>query len=285
MPKRLGDFTAGDWLRLRPLTQTLKTLRYDAIDARHRRKPARSGGIGQIVGAMAGRRILITVAFEDAQAIDWQIRLLRRYVACDLHVIADNSYDDAHADAIRAVCEAAGALYLRLPATAARSSRGHGLALNWLWSNVVKPGRPAAVGFIDDDFFPTGPDDPFAALESQDFFGFIRTAGERWFLWAGYCVFSFPAVENKALDFRQDWFIGLDTGGGNWEVLYRHANLARLRNAPMVQKAYRADVPASDSYFQWFNAWLHEVGSTGRPDLEADKRAVVADLLKPHLTA
>ena len=284
MPKRITDFTIGDWLRLRPLTQRLKTLRYDAIDALHRRKPARRGDIAAAVSSITGRRVLITVAFEDAQAIGWQIRLVRRYVACDLHLIADNSGDDVGADAVRAACDSAGAHYLRLPASAARSSRSHGLALNWLWTNVVRPGRPTAFGFLDDDFFPTGPDDPFGALGSQDFFGVVRTAGDRWFLWAGYCLFRYAAVADKALDFQQDWFIGLDTGGANWEVLYRHADLARLRHAGMTQGPYRADVSESETYFQWYNQWLHEVGSAGRPDLEADKRAVVAALLKPHMT-
>jgi hypothetical protein len=284
MSKRLTEYTFDDWLRLRPLTRTYKTLRFNAINARHITKPARTGDIAAAVRAMAGQRVLITVAFEDAQAVDWQLRLVRRYVPCDIHLIADNSRNDAQARAVRAVCEAVGAPCLRLPASAARSSRSHGLALNWIWTNVVRPGRPAAFGFLDDDFFPTEPDDPFAMLEAQDFFGTVRSAGERWFLWAGFCVFRFDAVADKMLDFRQDWFNGLDTGGGNWDVLYRHAHRERLHHAAMTQGPYRADVSESESYFQWYKGWLHEVGSTGRPDLEADKRAVVATLLKPHLT-
>ena len=169
MPKRLADFTTDDWLRLRPLTQSLKTLRYDANNALHIRKLARGGDVAAVTRSLTGRRVLITVAVEDPQAIDWQIRLVRRYVACDLHLIADNSGDDVAANAIRSASDSAGALYLRLPASAARSSRSHGLALNWLWTNVVRPGRPAAFGFLDDDFFPTGPDDPFAVLEARSF--------------------------------------------------------------------------------------------------------------------
>ena len=74
MPKRLVDFTTDDWLRLRPLTQRLKTLRYDANNALHIRKPARGGDIAAVIRSLTGRRVLITVAFEDPQAIDWQIR-------------------------------------------------------------------------------------------------------------------------------------------------------------------------------------------------------------------
>ena len=103
-------------------------------------------------------------------------------------------------------------------------SRSHGIALNWVWHNILRPGSPRAFGFIDDDLFPTAPDDPFAPLDTQDFFGLVRQEGQKWFLWAGYCTFRFDAVKDKPLDFGQDWFIGLDTGGANWSVLYQHVD-------------------------------------------------------------
>lgn len=283
MPKRLSDYTAEDWRRLRPLTQTYKTLRYDAYNALYVRRPARAGDPGAIARTLAGRKVLITIAYNDAQAIGWQLRLLRRYVPHDVFLVADNSRDDAAASAVAAVAAEAGAPYLRLPASRAQSSRSHGLALNWVWRNVVRPGSPDAFGFLDDDLFPTAFDDPFGVLAEQAFYGVVRHAGPRWFLWAGFCMFRFDAVKDKPLDFRQDWFIGLDTGGGNWEVLYRHANLAELRQAPIRKTPYRAEVPISESYLQWVGTWLHEVGSTGRSAFAADKRAVVAELLKPHL--
>jgi hypothetical protein len=65
MPKRLAEFTTDDWLRLRPFTQHLKTLRYDANNALHIRKPVRSGDIAAVIRSLKGRRVLITVAFED----------------------------------------------------------------------------------------------------------------------------------------------------------------------------------------------------------------------------
>ena len=284
MPKRLAEHTFEDWLHLRPLTQTYKYLLYDASNELYVRKRALAGDIGAIARGLAGRNILITLAYEDPQAIDWQIRLVRRYVPHDVFLIADNSFDDDAAAAIRAIAERAGAPYLRLPRNRRRLSQNHGLALNWLWRNLVHPGAPAAFGFLDDDFFPTAPDDPFACLAEQDFYGVVRRAGARWFLWAGFCFFRFAAVAAKPLDFRPDYFDGLDTGGGNWEVLYRHADLARWRKAPMRTAPYKEGVAISESYFQWSGDWLHEVGATGRPLLQADKRAVVAALLAPHLS-
>jgi hypothetical protein len=283
MPPRLSDYRYEDWKRLRPLSHALKSLRYDAINRLHVRKPARAGDPAAIMPTLAGRRALVTVAFNDAQAIAWQAALLRRYVRHDVYVIADNSNDDGEAAVIAEVARQAGAPYLRLPASRAQASRSHGLALNWLWRNLVLPGQPEAFGFLDDDIFPTAPDDPFAPQADQGFYGHVRPAGDRWFLWAGFCLFRFAAVKDLPLDFRQDWFIGLDTGGGNWDVLYRHAELARLRQPQFRQTAFRDDIPASDGYVQWIDGWLHESGSVAGHDLSQEKRATVAAMLAPHL--
>ena len=64
----------------------------------------------------------------------------------------------------------------------------------------------------------------------------------RWFLWAGYCTFRYDAVKDKPLDFGQDWFVGLDTGGANWDVLYRHVDRAALREAPTSFVPYKPGV-------------------------------------------
>jgi hypothetical protein len=111
----------------------------------------------------------------------------------------------------------------------------------------------------------------------------VRWAGERWFLWAGFCFFRFAAIADRPLDFRPDYFGGLDTGGRNWEILYHHADRARLQMAPLRTEPVKVGAAMSDSYFQWSNAWLHEVGTNDRPHLTAEKRALVAALLASHL--
>lgn len=283
MPKSLSEFTSDDWKRLRPLTQSIKTLRSRLTNARYVRRPARAGDVSATASQMAGRRVLVTIGFRDPRVIEWQLKLLRRYVPHDVHLIADNTPEDALAERIRAVAVQEGALYVRLPVNTARESRSHGLALNWVWRNVLRPGAPAAFGFLDHDLFPLAPDDPFAVLDRQSFYGWVRTAPPRWFLWAGFCFFRFDAVKDKPLDFGQDWFIGLDTGGGNWNSLYRHADLARFETAEMRHAPYREGVALHDAPFQWIGDWLHEVGVWGRDDLKSDKRRVLNETIAPHL--
>ena len=184
MPKRLAEYTLSDWRNLRPLTQKYKTLRYRLVNSIHMRRPARKGDAGALAASIRGKKVLVTVAFSDPQLIEWQAQLMRTYVSQPVYLIADNSPDDA-AEAIEAIAERHGVAYIRLPANpwalfnplSCYGGRSHGISMNWLWRNIILPGEPEAFGFLDQDLFPTAPDDPFSALSTQDFYGLVRTAG------------------------------------------------------------------------------------------------------------
>jgi hypothetical protein len=288
MPRALTDYSLYDWRRLRPVTEYLKTARYRAVDRTYRRRPAAAGNVGAVAATLAGRRVLVTIAFADPTILAWQIQLVRHYVAGVAHIVVDNSPTEEGAAEIRRVADAERIPYLRAPPnpwTGKAASRSHGLALNWTWHNLIRPGRPEAFGFLDDDLFPTGPDDPFAPLAAQDVYGLVRRIGARWFLWAGFCVFRYDKVCAKPLDFGQDWFIGLDTGGGNWEPLYRRIDLTSLREVETRFVPFKPGIEVADGPLQWCGPWLHEVGLMGRSDLFAEKRQAVARLLAPHLAA
>src|SRR5262249_35212314 len=282
----LPDYDFADWRRLRPLIHGLKTAQYRLATRRYVSRVAQAGDLPALVGSITGKRILVTIAFGDAEVVDWQIRLVRHNVPSASHVIADNSRDDDAAARIATICTRLDALYVRLPTNPWRQpSRSHGIALNWVWCNLIRPGAPEAFGFLDHDLFPTGRDDPFEPLSSQDCFGVVRAIGPRWFLWAGFCIFRFDRVRSVALDFGQDWFYGLDTGGGNWRVLYQHIARAALKEPHCTFEPYKAGIPVTDGAFQGVGSWLHEVGQMVRPELRAERREVVRNILAPHLAA
>ena len=283
--KSLTAYTAADWSRLRPLTHFIKTLRYRVggpplpATAAPRRRP-RGAATPHSRDKNSGHRRLLR-----SQAVDWQaFRLVRRYVPHAFYVIADNSPDDASAMAIAALAAQHNLPYLRLPANPwHKGSRSHGIVLNWLWQNLIRPGEPEMFGFLDHDIFPTAADDPFTALTSQDFYGVVRPVGPLWFLWAGFCFYRFAGVRKKQLDFGQDWFNGLDTGGGNWRSLYRFADRAAIREAATTFAPFKPGITVADGPVQWVGPWLHEIGMTGREDLMNEKRQFIANLLKRHL--
>jgi hypothetical protein len=278
--RQFSQYTFDDWRHLRPLTHAVKTLRYRLTDRLYMRRPPRAGDPSTVRRAIHNRKLLTTIAFSDPQSVEWQARLVRRFVPDAVQLIADNSPDDASAAAISEVAERHGLLYLRLPANPWHEpSRSHGIALNWIWHNVLLPGEPEAFGFLDDDIFPTEPDNPFVNLSSQECYGVIRDAGPRWFLWAGFCFFRFAGVRHLPLDFGQDWFNGLDSGGGNWRVLYRKIERANMREQESRFVPFKPGIEVADGPYQWCGTWLHEVGLMGRTDLAAEKRQATGRLL------
>ena len=289
MPKPLREYTWADWRRLRPLSHALKTARYRRIDRRYRGLPALVGDPAAIARSIGGKKVLITVAYMDPEAIDLQATLLRHFFPDYPYVVVDNSPQDDAARAIQRVAAAHGVPYLRTPPNPwQKSSRSHGIALNWIWANILRPGAPQAFGLLDHDLFPTAPDDPFAPLQRQDIYGYVRYAepdNGRWFLWAGFSMMRFAAVCEVDLDFGQDWFIGLDTGGANWGPVYRNYALDQLEKPPSRFVPYREGLATYDGPLQWCGSWLHEVGQMGEPEIMRDKRRVVKEMLEPNLAA
>ena len=281
----LGEYDRSDWQRLRPVTHWLKTLRYGAGRELYVRRPQRSGDT-TVPDRIRGRRVLVTVAYNDPEAIGMQAAAVARFLPKAFYVVADNSSEEIAAVDTAAVAARRNVPYVRLPDHLTRrpqeGSRSHGLALNWVWRNLVRPGEPQAFGFLDDDVFPTTADDPFAMLDRQPVYGSSRRAGERWFLWAGFCFFRFDAVKDLKLDFGQDWFKGLDTGGGNWDVLYSGLDRKALTLARTRFEPYRPGADPVHDSIQWCGSWLHEVGQTrraGRLQQAADKRRTIKERL------
>src|SRR5262245_50053830 len=98
----LFSYSAVNWLRLQPAIHMLKSARYRYIDRRYRTQPARLMFLGD--PAATRPNLLISISFEDADLIDWQSRLVRRYVPSAEYVVVDNSRSARGAEAIRIVC-------------------------------------------------------------------------------------------------------------------------------------------------------------------------------------
>src|SRR4029079_12538944 len=70
----LSSYSASSWVRFQPAIHLLKSIRYRVVDWRYRRRPAR---LSALVNGEAKQKLLISIAFEDAELIDWQARLVK----------------------------------------------------------------------------------------------------------------------------------------------------------------------------------------------------------------
>ncbi len=287
MPKKLADYSRIDWLRLRPITQFIKLARYNRANARYCQLLPRVGEMPSIIDRCQGNRVMVTIAFNDPEVVQVQAKLIQRFTQDSIHVVADNSSDDSAAKSIEENCRAANVQYVRLPNNPWQgqsvASRSHGQAMNWVWQRIHLIAEPTAFGFIDHDLFPTTACDPFEPLLRHAFYGDKRWASDRWFLWAGFCFFRFQDVASLKLDFSQDWFLGLDTGGANWDSLYRRTDPARLPDRPVYPIDILPDIAMKKAYVEWRGDWLHEVGLDGDLCLRTAKRKAMLRLLQEKI--
>ncbi len=263
MPRPWSEYSIREWTRLRPLVERYKYAGYQLQMAYRLRQPAAGGDPAALKARIAGRRVLVTIAFNDPGFVARQVALVGRNVADCVHLVADNSTDAAAAAQIEAAAAATGSDYLRLPPgpwlKPEQGGRSHGLAMSWVWRNLLRPARPAAFGFIDHDIFPMRPTDPFAPLRDHVVAGQVRDRSDghgRWYLWAGFCFFPFDAVELRALNFSLDWAAGLDTGGANWFALYRHLQSGDVADLGVRHEPIGADGEAR-LRLEWVGDWLH----------------------------
>jgi hypothetical protein len=290
MARPWREYGPGDWLRLRPLLHRWKNWNHDRVNARYVALGADAPDLNAAAARLAGTNLAIAIAYNVPAMIAWQIRFMRRNLPNIAYAVIDNSSDARAAAAIREICAAQEIVYLRTPAnpySGAAASRSHGLALNWAWRNLVRRVEPPVFAFIDHDMMPVAPFDLGAQVAARPFYGRLARRGERWYLWAGFCAFDYARVAGLPLDFRQDWFNGLDTGGANWSVLYRRFDLPQLLAtgafaSVTVEPVEPAD-PSVGSLERIADAWLHIGNASGWAPIEPGRPARVDALLARQL--
>lgn len=179
------------------------------------------------------RATLVTVAFNTPALIASQADALHENFSDSfVHVVVDNSTLTGARRDIRALCEDAGAEYVALPPSPARTgSQSHGLALNWATTNVLRRSASAYFGFLDHDIFPFARCSYAALLQEQGSYGHFQRAGGQRFYWPGLMFFNRQFLSRGTHDFQPRW-LGRhygDTGAGNCTSIYPKMDLDALR--------------------------------------------------------
>ena len=192
----LAKYSTGDWLRLRPFVERGKQLRYDFVLQKFLKiKPA---GMEEFLAANArlkGKNIVCVIGFEQPELLSFSLKLAARHLTDATVIILDNSRRKESRAQIENVCRTHGAPYLGLPENPSRHpNRNHGMAMTWIWHNVVKPLQPGIAGFIDHDVIPTKRVELKQLLAGQPLYGVPNVSRFGWSLWAGFCFYDFVQV-------------------------------------------------------------------------------------------
>ena len=202
------------------------------------------------------------------------------------YTVADNSTDPAKQEKILYECKISDIPYIRLKAMPAyySGSLSHGMALNWVYRNYIKPKNPRFFGFIDHDIFPIRPHSIIQHLEKSPAYGYLQEKDvggrKRWYLWPGFVFFDYNFVKNKNLDFSPQR--GVDTGGRLWKMLYSNLD----KGAVIEPRHGYADFPPGTStarnFYEYIGDWAHTFDGSNwikKDRGEFERRQAAVDLL------
>jgi hypothetical protein len=263
--RRLKDYSRREWLRNKPLDHLLIQLANDGLQSAFRAmRPRGLKTFLQNCAQLQGKTIGLVIAYEQPWTLDWLLRAASRNIADMTLLVFDNSRKKSSRVAIQRVCRQAGTPYLGLPPNPTKHpNRSHGMAMTWVYHNVVKKIRPRIFTYIDHDLIPMETIQMGPILGDQPCYGLPNVSLWGRSLWAGYCSYNFSAVADLPLNFLNDFSNGLDTGGRNWHCLYRNFDWTRLRSA-CVEKVPVKDPLTGESRDLTVvdNRWLHLGGAS-----------------------
>lgn len=232
--RHMNEFSPLEWLKLLPLRQGWRQIRNDVLLAIY--KNCRSSGLANFLAKnknLAGKNIAIVIAFEQPWALNWLLAMAKKHVSNATILVFDNSRKTSARLEIERVCQAHNAPYLALPPYRTKHvNRSHGMAMTWIYHNVIHAIEPHIFGYIDHDLIPVCNVDFAERLADQSLFGLINSGKfNTWSIWAGYCFFKYGAIKNKPINFLYDFSRDLDTGGRNWHNIYSQFDRHQLRFA------------------------------------------------------
>ena len=230
--------------------------------------------------------ILVTISFNNPIIVDYQIKLIKKYIHGDyIHIICDNSNKKELAEKIRNVCISNGVSYIFINSKSCPNgfSDSHGIALNWVWKNILKE-KKKGFALLDHDIVPVCNQNIEEYFNKQDFWGQVRFKNynnhkDIWSLWPGFSFFNFDCVKDKNLNFKRYkrfGFIkvkGVDTGSANWNCLYSKYNIDKLDKCNCITwdikndceyTEARTDNSEFNECVEYYNnkTWLHAINGS-----------------------
>ncbi len=215
---------------------------------------------------------IVSVSFNNEQVVYHQQRLLKKYFKDPfVHTIIDNSSRSEKSQLIKDICKENNIGYIRLPDNFASGSDSHGLALNWTYKNFIIPRAAKYFGLIDHDIYPVSNATALDKLKDQPFFGLKQTRDRIWYLWAGFCFFKRDYLQNKKIDFMPCNINGvyLDTGGANWESLYKNVNPGNLLFPQQTYGKLREGEIAQSDMVEYIGDWVHSFNGSYWMEVQA----------------
>jgi hypothetical protein len=245
-----------------------------SVNERYVREPA---AFEAIVSADPRKTFIFVIGFNQRELIMLQHAAVKKFLANNYeYFIIDNSSKPAASEEIKEYCLTNKVNYIRLPKNPGIDGSIHeGLALNWMYRNVVLRFKPAVFGIMDHDLFPVARVDITSMIERGDAWGIITDRTTIWtlwrprfYLWSGLAFYRLDKFREHEPNFLP--VPGFDTAGRirvDTEMRHRLPEVYDLFRSPVM------DIAPGVTIYRYGN-FVHFQGSTWEPkdSLDVKKR-------------
>lgn len=217
------------------------------------------------------------IAFNNLLLAEYQIKTLRRFMKTPFNLIlVDNNnglHPEVSLDLLR-LCIDEKVTYIRAPNNFYQEREYFdptmklGTTMNWLYVSCILYRQPKYFGFLDQDCFLIRDVDLRPYLDDLGMYGRVihSKVSQAWNLHVTTNFFRSAFVMDRLLDFRASHPYQLDTGGANYEVLYKDYQADDYELDFQAVRFDRQDVNRKDSvqHYELIDrgAWYHMCASS-----------------------
>src|SRR5690349_7682569 len=127
--RSFGEYSAREWVRLWPVVERVKRKRDDFVQEKFLK--VHPGGLKEFLGSnthLRGKNIIAIIAFNQAEVLDFCLRMATRHLADATVLVLDNSTRKEARAEIERVCRTRGVAYLGMPENPSNHpNRSHGM--------------------------------------------------------------------------------------------------------------------------------------------------------------
>lgn len=218
------------------------------------------------------------ITFNNLFCVEYQIKTLRTFIKQKFNIIVidnNNNLNQENSDRVLDLCKKENITYIKAPNNYFQQldrfdpSLKLGTTMNWIFWNCVKSREPKYFGYLDQDCFLYKDLDLTEYLDKKNMYGPLSISKQcppAWNLHVTSNFYRYEYVKDLQLDFRPSHKYILDTGGNNYDLLYKNVDMKDYELDTRGFRYFEHDI-GDQNTFQYYTLhdfkWVHMCGSSG----------------------
>ena len=232
---------------------------------------------------------IITIAFNNPTVIDYQSKLINKYIKDSFnYIVFDNSNDIEASKSIEEICKNNNVTYFKYDKKLSNvsPSESHALAINYAIKNYILKSNSRYLVLLDHDIFPLDNYSFKEKINNQDFYGLKQERKNYYYIWPGFCVLDLNKINKEKIDFMVSKLHKGDTGAKMYFNIYRKINIKNYSFAAFERKNIISGNDDQEAKYDLIdNSFLHMInaGKWKKTNRFEEKENKIYEILRKKL--